>query len=83
MPDEHVRLPCPIKVLYQSILAVILHFTIVERMEMSFDWVLELFQAGLAEENPNIARLSITLGLLERFFTSKQQCVDQNLLQVA
>jgi len=81
--DTCVCHPCPVKFLYQTILAVKLHSNVVGRMEVTFDWVLKLFQAELADENPNIARVSITLGLLERYFTSKEQCMDPHLLQVS
>ena len=42
-------------------------------MNVLFDWVIDCFRAELGEENPNIARLSIILGLLERCFTTKER----------
>ncbi len=48
-------------------------------MNTSFDWVIDCFRLELQKENPDIARLSITLGLLERSYTAKEQLNNLNI----
>ena len=48
-------------------------------MDASFDWVIDCFRSELQKEDPDIARLSITLGLLERSYTAKEQLDNLNI----
>lgn len=51
-------------------------------MTVSFDWIISLFRSELGAGAPNIAKLSITLGVLELSHTAKEQTACQINCQV-
>ncbi|CAL8468043.1 g7582 [Coccomyxa elongata] len=46
-------------------------------MTVSFDWIISSFRSELGAGAPNIAKLSITLGVLELIYTAKEQTACQ------